>query len=279
MMELLALYYKIYTDRVQPTDYVKWAYHALYLDDLNVKKLASMSMKEQLNIFEIEQMFEDAMNSLQREIPSKEQCIDFHLQQLHVRLLTPTEHAMTIVKEIYDCAIQHELLEEQIKWQGISDVMDDFQYGDNDHGYTLDKIHQMIVTHARKLWHTKASKIDFKEFIGQKIIAIDTEIHFIIQFKKGSLVIECPWRIRDTDGILLGETDILSNQQEWRTVNELLVGRTIEDVQLLEQCPILIVQCGNIFLDVFHASSYFDGWTLTDEEDFYVFSMHGGSIA
>ncbi|WP_379589394.1 hypothetical protein [Oceanobacillus caeni] len=32
-------------------------------------------------------------------------------------------------------------------------------------------------------------------------------------------------------------------------------------------------------MDVFHASSYFDGWTLTDHGDFYIFSMHGGSIA
>ena len=64
-----------------------------------------------------------------------------------------------------------------------------------------------------------------------------------------------------------------------KSVRELLIGKTIEDVQLLEQCPLLIVQFGNIFLDVFHASSFFDGWNLTDNEDFYIFSMHGGGIA
>ena len=58
-----------------------------------------------------------------------------------------------------------------------------------------------------------------------------------------------------------------------------MIGKTIEDVQLLEQSPLLIIQCDNIFLDVFHASHYFDGWTLTDEDDFYMFSMHGGDIA
>ena len=64
-----------------------------------------------------------------------------------------------------------------------------------------------------------------------------------------------------------------------KSVRELLIGRIIDDVQLLEQCPLLIVQFGNVFLDVFHASSFFDGWTLTDEGDLYIFSMHGGSIA
>lgn len=278
-MDVLELYYKIYTHTVEASDYVKWAEHALYLDDPNVNKLASMSMKEQVNIFEVEEMFRRAMNSLQREVPSKEQCVDFHIQQLHAKLLTTTEHAVTIVKEIYACAIQYGLQEEQMKWHEISDAIDDFQYGDNYHSYTQDMIHQMILSHARKLWHTKISKIDFKEFIGQKVTAIDTEVHFIIQFERGSLVIECPWRIRDTAGILMGETDILANQGEWKSVNELLVGKTVEDVHLLEQCPFLIMQCDNIFLDLFHASSNFDGWTLTDEEDFYMFSMHGGSIA
>jgi hypothetical protein len=137
----------------------------------------------------------------------------------------------------------------------------------------------MIATHARRLWHTKISKINFKEFIGQKITGIDSEVHFLIQLEKGAIIIECPWRIRDTGEIVIGETDIQSNQREWKAVGELLIGKTIEDVQLLEQCPLLIVQCDHLFLDVFHASSFFDGWTLTDEEDFYLFSMHGGIIA
>ena len=156
-----------------------------------------------------------------------------------------------------------------MNWQEISDAIDDFYYGDNQHRYTQEKIDEMIVTHARKLWHTKISNITFKELIGQKVTAIDLSVHFIIELKKGAIIIECPWRIRDTDGILLGETDIQSNQREWNSVRELLIGKKIEDVQLLEQCPLLIVQFENIFLDVFHASSFFDGWTLTDEGSIY----------
>jgi hypothetical protein len=137
----------------------------------------------------------------------------------------------------------------------------------------------MIIHCARKLWHTKIRSITFQQFIGQKITDVETEVHFTILFEKGALTIECPWRIRNTDAILLGETDVNANQREWKSVKELLVGKTLEDVQLLEQCPLLIVQCGDCFLDVFHASSFFDGWTISDEDDFYLFSMHGGSIA
>ena len=276
-IELLELYYKKYTNTVKASDYVEWANGYLYMDMLEIKKLASMS--EPLNLFEIQEMFDYAMKAMQRDAPSEELCLNYHIKHLHSQLLMPNEKAGLIVRELYKCTIDYDLFEEQMNWQEISDAIDDFQCGDNQHRYTQDKIDEMIITHARKLWHTKISNITFKEIIGQKVTAIDSEVHFIIELEKGAMIIECPWRIRDTGGILLGETDIQSNQKEWKSIGELLIGKTIEDVQLLEQCPLLIVQFGNIFLDVFHASSFFDGWTLTDNEDFYIFSMHGGSIA
>lgn len=272
-IELLELYFKRYTNTVQAADYVEWAHHCLDMDILEIKKLASMGMNEQLNLFEIE-----AMNSIQRTPPSKEECLEDHLKRLHVQLLLPSENAMFIVKEIYQFTIEHGLFEEQMNWQVLSDAIDDFQDGDNHYGYTRAKINEMIIGHARRTWHSKDSKVDFKDFIGQRIIAIDTEIHLIIQLEKGAITIECPWRIRNVDVILFGETDIQSNQGQWKTVKGLLVGKTIEDVQLFEQCPFLIVQCYDLFLDVFHASFFFDGWALTDEENFYMFSMHGGVI-
>ena len=30
---------------------------------------------------------------------------------------------------------------------------------------------------------------------------------------------------------------------------------------------------------ILHASAYFDGWTMTDQDDFYLFSFHGGQLA
>ncbi|WP_422124531.1 hypothetical protein DHX103_06845 [Planococcus sp. X10-3] len=249
------------------------------LNTLEVKILAAMGTGAQLNIFEVEKMFDEAMNSIAGDVPTKNQCLEHQLKKLHSKLLLPNKDALPIVKEIYDFTIMHEFFEEQMEWQEVSDAADDFQYGNNFYGYTAETIDEMILKNARKLWDCRTSGITFKEFIGQKVLGIDTENNFIVQFEKGAIIIECPWRIRDLNGVLVGETDIQSHQSEWGAVVDLLVGKTIQDVQLYENCPFLIVQCDGIFLDIFHASSVFDGWTLTDEAGTYYFSMHGGSHA
>lgn len=278
-IELLDLFYKRYTGIVVPDDYVEWANSHLYLDTLAVKKLAAMGFGKHLNIFEIEEMFDEAMAGIEIDTPTKNQCLEHRLKGLHTQLLLPNENALAIMKEIYDFTIMYDFFEEQMKWQEVSGAADDFLYGDNFYGYTAERINDMILKNARDLWHRQTSGITFKEFISQKITGIDTEVNFVVQFEKGAIIIECPWRIRNSEGVLIGETDIQSNQREWKAVEELLVGKTIQDIQLYENCPFLIVQCDKFFLDIFHASAFFDGWTLTDEDNAYSFSMHGGSFA
>jgi hypothetical protein len=57
-------------------------------------------------------------------------------------------------------------------------------------------------------------------FVRNKIILLSHGgADFLIKLEKGAIIIECPWRIGDTDGILLGETDIQSNQREWKSVS------------------------------------------------------------
>lgn len=277
-IELLNLYYKRYTDTVSAKDYVDWALDNLDLPVREVKMLASMDKRGNLNIFEAEKMFDDALLSADIDMPTKNQCVEHRLKGLHAQLLLPNDEAIAILDEIYQLTIEHELFREQMDWQEVSDAADDFRHGDNFFGYTEDKIKAMILANARKLWHCETSGITFQEFIGQKIVAVDSEFAFILQFEKGALAAECPWRIRDTKEILIGETDINSDRSKWRKVEELLEGKTVQDVQLYENCPFLIIQCDGIFLDLFHASAVFDGWTLTDEDDAYFFAVHGGGI-
>lgn len=273
------MFYKRYTGNVKATDYIEWAAGQLHMNTYELKKLAAMKVDGQLNRFEVEKMFDEAMASIGSDAPSKNHCFEHHFKRLHAKLLLPNENALAILKEIYDFAVTNELFEEQMKWQEVSDAADDFQYGDNYYGYTKEKIHEMILGNARKLWNGKISDITFNEFVGQKIMAADPEVNFIVQLEKGAIVIECPWRIRSIEGIVIGETDVRHNSGEWATVKDLLIGRTIQDVQMFENCPFLIVQCDDLFLDLFHASTFYDGWTLNGEGDTYIFSMHGGSIA
>jgi len=108
-IEILELYYKRYTGTVKASDYVEWANHCLYLDVPEIKKLASMSMAESLNLFEIEGMFADALKAAQIKAPSEELCLHNYLRNVHAQLLMPDQDAMLIVKEIYDCTISHEI--------------------------------------------------------------------------------------------------------------------------------------------------------------------------
>lgn len=150
-MNLLALYYKIYTNTAVPSDYIEWACQSLHLDTPEIQKLAGMSFQSNLNPFEIVRMFTESMNSIHQSAPTKEQCFQHHLKDQHLQLMIPNVQAWDIVKEIYEWTLQNELFELQMEWQEISDAMDDFCYGDNIHEYTHEKINVMIVEKATAL--------------------------------------------------------------------------------------------------------------------------------
>lgn len=274
-IELLNLYYKKYTNSLEVYDYIDWAKRHEYIDSPQINQLANSSELHQLS--EVEAIFIEILELFQRKAPTKEECIANHFKSLHAKLLMPSQNIVATVLEIDQCITRFHLLDQQESWQPIIKLVKEYQTNQN--SLTYEYINNKVITHARKTWHIKRSDISFKEFIGQKVVAIDTDFQFIFELEKGALIIECPWRIRNTNVILLGETDTISRAEEWLSVKELLVGRTIEDIQLFEHCPLLIIQLDNIYLDVFHASSFFDGWTLTDNEDFNIFSMHGGVLA
>ena len=278
-MDLLSLYYKKYKNIVEASDYVNWAQHMLYTDCHEITKLASMT--EPLNLFEMESMFERSMKAIRQEEPREEDCVAYHLKELHAKLLSPNVGAISIVKELYHFVIAEDLYEEQMRWYIVSELIDYFEY-DGTYNMTKEELNEKVIMHAcmhaRELWHTQRIEGRFSEFIGQKVIDIETGDNFSIQFGKGALAIECPWRIRNADIVLVGETDSQTNEDAWKSVKQLLSGTTILDVQLFENCPLLIVQCDDLYLDLFHASSNFDGWILKNEEDSYIYSMHGGQV-
>lgn len=54
-----------------------------------------------------------------------------------------------------------------------------------------------------------SSDVDFSTFFGQKV----TEVTLVraelinVEFENGNLNVECPWRLRNRDGILVGSTE------------------------------------------------------------------------
>ena len=162
---------------------------------------------------------------------------------------------------MYHFVITEDLYEEQMRWHVVSELIGYFEY-DEACNMTKEVLNEKVIKHARELGHTKGIEDRFTEFIGQKVIDIETGGNFSIQFEKAALTIECPWRIRNEDIVLVGETDSQAYGDEWKSVKQLLSGTTIMDVQLFEHCPLLIVQCDDLYLDMFHASANFDGWIM-----------------
>lgn len=270
------MYFKKYTQQLEVIDYIQWGQDHLYLDDPTITKLANMPIES--NFFEIEAIFDKIRVFHQFKEPTALESAQHRLKKLHANLLLPNRNAIQLVQEIYSLCIEFEMQEEQLIWLELSDVIDDMQHGDHPRYTTESEVSNYIRIRARELWHTKKSTYPVENLLHQKVTAVDTESGILIYLNQGAITIECPWRLRSTEQILLGETDITFNQKPKQSLAELLIGKTILDIQLYENCPFLIIQMDDVFLDLFHASSFFDGWTLTGEDDFYLFSIHGGHL-
>lgn len=128
----------------------------------------------------------------------------------------------------------------------------------------------------------KLSEMDFSYFIGQFVTEVNTEenLPLGIIFEKGSLMVECPWRIRKGSEIILGETDCISEPQKFshKNVKKLLVSKKILNIAFYEHLLFVIEFEDNLTFDLFHASSYFEGWSLKGDDGLDVFTLPGGEV-
>lgn len=125
--------------------------------------------------------------------------------------------------------------------------------------------------------------MDFGYFMGQVVIDVNTEgnLPLGIVFEKGSLIIECPWRLRKNKEILIGETDCISEPKKYshKIVKKLLQSKKILNISFIEELIFNIEFEDNIKLEVFHASNYFEGWNLQGDNGFNLFSLPGGELS
>jgi hypothetical protein len=125
--------------------------------------------------------------------------------------------------------------------------------------------------------------MDFGYFIGQVVIDVNTEenLPLGIVFEKGSLIVECPWRLRKNKEILIGETDCISEPKKFshKTVKKLLQSKKILNISFIEELVFNIEFEENLKFEVFHASNYFEGWNLQGDNGFNLFSLPGGELS
>lgn len=132
--------------------------------------------------------------------------------------------------------------------------------------------------------YIKLSNLDFKYFIGQKVTEVNTEKNLPLgrTFDTAGLIIECPWRLQVSNEVVIGYTDCIqaSDRYSHKSVESILLGKRILNILHFEGISDLVVEFeGSIYLELFHDSNYFEGWQLSGENGFYLFTLPGGTYS
>ncbi|WP_298469131.1 DUF6188 family protein [uncultured Psychrobacillus sp.] len=132
--------------------------------------------------------------------------------------------------------------------------------------------------------YKKLSNVDFKYFIGQKVTEVNTEKNLPLgmTFDTAGLIIECPWRLQVSNEVVIGYSDCIqaSDRYSHKSVENILLGKRIMNILHFEGISDLVVEFeGSIYLELFHDSSYFEGWQLSGENGFYLFTLPGGTYS
>lgn len=132
--------------------------------------------------------------------------------------------------------------------------------------------------------YRKLSDIDFSYFIDQTVVGVNTEknVAFGMTFESSYLIIECPWRIKSSHEVLIGYSDILHSKGKFthRDAETILVGKRIRNIFHFEKVSDLVLEFEDgIYLELFHDSTYFEGWQLGAENGLLLVSLPGGEYS
>ena len=126
------------------------------------------------------------------------------------------------------------------------------------------------------------SEIDFSSLINQKVKEIN-RMYPIVIFDNGHLTIECPWRLRVDNRIIVGEPETqIEDKKEgaYREFEKNLINNSISEVIHFEDISDLIIKFENgCILEIFHDSSWYEGWQLQGPDGFLVVSTPGGKYS
>ena len=151
-MDINLLYYKIYEGDVKPSDYIKWAINMLDNECSSASLNILSALEEPLNIFEVEDYFNRASSEIGLEKPSHKECAQYFIHHLLDTIMRDEKNAIEIAYEIYIVSNEHINTENLSisKWYGISEMIDDFRYGDNVAKLTRSALISVIVQEAKR---------------------------------------------------------------------------------------------------------------------------------
>lgn len=130
-MDTFLLFYKQYKGDVKSIDYINWALKMLENDCSSFSLNILSTLREPLNIFESEDYFRRALSELDLQEPSYEECSAYYIRHLSKKILEDEENALDIAYQIYEVVRDLDYPEDLEEWCYISDMIDDFWYGDN----------------------------------------------------------------------------------------------------------------------------------------------------
>ena len=148
-MDTNILYYKIFEKNVEPVDYVNWA-NKMLKNEISTTSLCILSsLRKPLNIFEVEDYFRRVVEELSMQEPSHEKCAKYYIRNLLRQIIHDETNAINLAYEIYAVVREHFISDELEIWYEISEMIDDFWYGDNIGNITKDSLMTTIVQEAK----------------------------------------------------------------------------------------------------------------------------------
>ncbi|PIC87046.1 hypothetical protein CSV72_03430 [Sporosarcina sp. P20a] len=144
-METEVLYFKKLEGTVLAIDYIEWAFTMLHnrMSTPSLNILASLT--EPLNIFEVEEYFNRALYELDITEPSYEDSAKHYVRYLLRQIVDDPGLAIENADEVYTIARDHFHGEEHDRWYEVSELIDDFLYGDNSENITRAYLTQFIL--------------------------------------------------------------------------------------------------------------------------------------
>ncbi|MGE7688104.1 hypothetical protein ACQKMI_02730 [Lysinibacillus sp. NPDC097214] len=149
-MNTLLLFYKIYQNQdIKTVDYINWAFTMLENNCSSCSLNILSSLREPLNIFEVEDYFKRALSEMELQEPSYEECARYYILHLSEKILQDKNNVFEIVYDINKVIRDIDYPEDLEEWFIISDMVDEFQYGGNNFKLTKEELIATIIDEAK----------------------------------------------------------------------------------------------------------------------------------